>query len=84
MVGVWVHVDRNAGTSGNAGRCCSGVELVAADVATGHVTNEAIVLPVLGFADSRPSCITVDDRKCVCKSLVKVDYADRCTSQALQ
>lgn len=55
----------------------TGVELVAADVVRGHVADEAVVLPVVGLADSGPVCGTVDARECVCWS--RVSMKEACT-----
>jgi hypothetical protein len=41
----------------------SGAQLVATDVAAGHVSNKSIALPVLSFTDRRPWRVGVDDGK---------------------
>lgn len=53
-----------------AGRNRDGVvrrfELIAPDVTGRHVAHEAIILPVLGLADGRPLCCSLNDGESIC------------------
>jgi hypothetical protein len=41
------------------------IELVAANVVTSHVADKAIVLPVLGLANSTPGLVAIDYRESI-------------------
>lgn len=60
MVGVGVDADFNTGTSGDGHGGSARLQLVAADIVAGDITDEAIVLPVLGLADVSPRYAAVD------------------------
>lgn len=66
MIQIIVEGDGNFSTSRNADGARSRAELVAPDVAGGHITNEAIILPVLSLAHSGPCWSTIDDGNVVC------------------
>lgn len=60
VVRIRVHADFDVGAGGDAESGSAGFELVAADVVTGYVADEAVVLPVFRLADMRPGRVTVD------------------------
>lgn len=65
VVGTRIDVDLHVRSGGDTDGLVTSLELVAADVAACHIANEAVVLPILGLADSTPSRRTIDDRQCV-------------------
>lgn len=60
MVRAGVDADFDGRARGDGLGRVAGVELVAPDVAGGHVADEAVVLPVLGLADDGPGSGAVD------------------------
>jgi hypothetical protein len=60
VVCVGIDIDFYAGSCGHGDSLVTWLQLVASDVAARHVSNEAIVLPVLGLADGAPGGGSVD------------------------
>lgn len=60
MVCVGVDVDFDAGSCGYGDRLITRIELVASNVTARHISNKAVVLPVLGLADGAPGGGPVD------------------------
>lgn len=76
MVGVGVDADFNTGTSGDGHGGSARLQLVAADIVAGDITDEAIVLPVLGLADVSPRYAAVDAGESVVSAGQRGDSED--------
>jgi hypothetical protein len=60
-----VDADLDTRSGSNSGGGSSGRELVATDVAAGYITNEAVVLPVLGLTIGGPRRRSINGRQSV-------------------
>lgn len=61
VVEVIVESDRNLVASSDTDGVVTRVELIAPDIVGGHIADEAVVLPVLGLANSSPCGSIIND-----------------------